>query len=346
MWLPLAAGTLTIVVAVTAAAEAADRAETLDTGITAVKAARTDTPSEPDASGVSSPPGSADTLAAAVEQATRATAWPEKLTPAIEDVNADRAPQLTDPNCVNDWRTVRQHCVYGDPNGQHTAMLIGDSNAISWLPSLEVGLGASGWSIDSFGKWGCPAESVPVHSGEKDTYEECDEHRQWAIEQVALRNPDVVLLGSAEGYLSWLPSGNTGDEALSEWSAGLTATIDARPAHQPDRRSRLAALRQGAARVCRTRTSTPADCLSDIGGWWRPTVQAEQSAVDAARAAGLDVSFVDTNPWFCTAAGLCPGVVDGLVVRGDTNHISATYAREIAPALTESVLQAMSESPE
>lgn len=319
-WLPIAAGCLLVVVGVGGAAAAGQRpADSIAAPATAAPPAEA---------------GPAGDLATAVERATHATTWPATTTPPLEGVTADRAPQLTDPLCVNDWGTVHQHCTYGDAAGRRTAVLLGDSNAISWLPALEVGLGGAGWRIESYGKWGCPAEEVRVLSGERGRYDACDEHRAWAIGQLAALDPDLVILGSAQGYLPSLASGKVGAEADAEWSAGLVRTIRA---VAPYTRQVVVLESPPYGKElpqCATRGSVPADCLSQVADIWYRTTDAERAGVATARAAGLPVTYVATESWFCTSAGVCPAVVDGLVVRGDTNHISATYAGHVEPALT------------
>jgi hypothetical protein len=55
--------------------------------------------------------------------------------------------------------------------------------------------------------------------------------------------------------------------------------------------------------------------------------------VDAARDLGLpEASIVDPTSWFCRE-DLCPAVIGGVVVYADEHHMTATYARTMAPAL-------------
>jgi peptidoglycan/LPS O-acetylase OafA/YrhL len=324
-WRPVVAGGLTLALATTAVVS-------LNGHYRAIAAANV-----PVATPVPTGVGVVGELEAEVATAAQATTWPA-LTPDVSLIPASRPPQLDDPACVNDWGVTGQHCVYGAADAPNRAMLVGDSTAISWLPGLELALKPAGWSIDSYGKYGCPSVSTTVRSIDRTPYAGCDEHRSWALEQVVEQAPDLVVFGSAEGYVDNLPSGATGDDAVDEWADALRASIDT-VAPTGARVVVLSAPPSAADLTqCWTRASTPGDCLTQIQGPWHRTAEAEQRAVAEARADGLDVEYVDTHTWVCTADGACPGFADGLVIRSDINHLTAQYSERLAPLLAERLL--------
>lgn len=49
-------------------------------------------------------------------------------------------------------------------------------------------------------------------------------------------------------------------------------------------------------------------------------------------AAEAGAGYVNTEPWFCPAAGRAD-LVQGMVVHRDTNHITATYATWLTPMI-------------
>lgn len=328
----VAAGTAVVLVSGTATVALAQRYE-----------AATPTPPPPPVAApiASVPPIEADDPAAIVAQEIEAAlgvaSWPE-LEPSLDRVAASQPPQLNDPACVNDWDVTEQHCTYGDPSAPNRAALIGDSTAISWLPGLEAGLPEAGWSIESYGKYGCPAATTTVRSFDHPTYPECDEHRAWAFEQVELTRPDMVILGSGEGYIGYLPSGRTGDEAAQEWTSAVLHSIESVAPWT----GRVVVLSSPPSamdlRQCATRTNTPADCISPIHDDWFRTSEAEQRAVAAAQAQGIDVTYVDAHLWVCTSSNLCPGFANGMVIRSDINHLTEVYSRYLAPVLRHALV--------
>jgi hypothetical protein len=57
--------------------------------------------------------------------------------------------------------------------------------------------------------------------------------------------------------------------------------------------------------------------------------------IDAAlRARG--VTIIDPITWFCTSS-TCPVIVGNVLVYRDVSHITATYARLLAPLLNQSL---------
>jgi hypothetical protein len=56
----------------------------------------------------------------------------------------------------------------------------------------------------------------------------------------------------------------------------------------------------------------------------------------AAKKAGALV--IDPDPWFC-ANGWCPAVVGPFVVFRDSSHMTASYARWLAPAVLDQLVR-------
>ncbi|KQY47500.1 acyltransferase family protein [Cellulomonas sp. Root137] len=278
----------------------------------------------------------ASAVAAGIQTALAATEWPE-LNPTLDAVAASQPTELNDPACVNNWDVVEQHCVYGPADAENTALVIGDSTAIAWLPALQAGLIPEGWNVDSYGKYGCPSPTITIRSIDRQPYQTCDEHRDWAFEQAATVAPDLVVFGSAEGYIDNLPDGSTGAEAEARWTAALEESIDRAAPIAPivvlSSPPSAADLTQ-----CATRTSRPADCVTQVHDAWYRTSAAEKAAVTAAQARGVDVTYIDTSGWVCSPDGLCPGFVDGIVVRSDINHLTGVYSTFLGPLVRDAVL--------
>ncbi|MEY2398887.1 MAG: hypothetical protein QOJ00_2061, partial [Actinomycetota bacterium] len=78
---------------------------------------------------------------------------------------------------------------------------------------------------------------------------------------------------------------------------------------------------------CVTVQSGPRDCVRKVPGTWTAVHTAEQAAATAAGA-----TYVDPLPWFCFEER-CPAVVGSTPVYWDGIHLTATYARSLAPKL-------------
>jgi hypothetical protein len=82
--------------------------------------------------------------------------------------------------------------------------------------------------------------------------------------------------------------------------------------------------------VCLSRPSAdPRECIATF---------TNRAFADAERAAAhsMQVSFIDTEDWFCVQ-GRCPLIVDGRMVYHDLDHVSAQYASDLEPLLAASL---------
>jgi hypothetical protein len=63
--------------------------------------------------------------------------------------------------------------------------------------------------------------------------------------------------------------------------------------------------------------------------------------VEAARSIGSPrLTVADLSDWLCTPSR-CPAVIGGVLVYLDASHLTATYARTLAPMLKPSVTRAL-----
>jgi len=67
----------------------------------------------------------------------------------------------------------------------------------------------------------------------------------------------------------------------------------------------------------------------------------------AERYPGLpdNVRLIDLTRFFCVD-GFCPAVIGNVLVYHDGSHLTATYARTLAPFLADAIIQAMGWEPE
>jgi hypothetical protein len=225
--------------------------------------------------------------------------------------------------------TVATPCVYGSTlPGAPVAVLVGDSHAQQWLGALLPGVQTKGWKLVEWTKAACPVADILVWNNDlKRTYPECSTWRAKVMPQIAALHPDLVIASQSDA-VPWTAVTN------NEWAA---RTIQALKATGAKKVVYLADTPQT--------TVNPVDCLeqhlSDVAACSYPRAEAFQGfdgfgtrrgvLAHALQAAGF--TWVDTLPWFCTETR-CPAVVGNLTVRRDQGHVTNTYARWLAPALT------------
>lgn len=222
-----------------------------------------------------------------------------------------------------DYRTgTTKLCPFGDPGADRSIVVIGDSHARAWGPTLS-GIGKQhGYAVYQFVYSGCPANTVtrpdPEGGGE---WTECADFKAWALQQVADMGPALVVVAN-NAYRGESMAEGRQERGLAEELALLQESAD-----------RVVML----GNVPKLERS-PGVCLSrrdaDLGDCvfapLPPTVKGQHRFRDVADAAGVE--FVDAQRWFC-ADGQCPPVVGRIVPLRDREHISVEYAEELAAPL-------------
>ena len=262
----------------------------------------------------------------AIDASVGITELPSNLTPALGQAMNDRS-QAADAGCLLDFEETDQPtCLYGDPQGDKTMVLVGDSHADQWFTPLEEQARAHGYKLYSWTKSACPiAEVDNVWSDQlKREYSECVSWRADLQERVRQLNPDVIV-SSQSDHVVW--------DSMSDAQWGR-ATVNGLREMSGDK-SRVVYL-QDTPYVGDDPITCLQENLSDASQCVVPTADAFQnfperhSAVrSAVETAGFQ--FVDTLPFFCTDT--CPSVVGNMTVRRDAGHITNTYAAWLSPML-------------
>lgn len=263
-----------------------------------------------------------------------ATAWPV-LTPAIDNAESAKAQQMDVATyCMHpqDFRSV-ETCTYGPKDAAKTAVVVGDSVAVSWMPAVVAALANDGYKVRGIGFGACPfvladvtLENLPAETAK------CNESHVGVIDLVRKINPALVVMSNHEGGLAALSSGAKGAAGGAEWIKARSAAVRALAA--PDRK--IVVLTPPPAgknpAECYTKLSSPSNCVSGIDDAWKAMAAADEGAAKASGAA-----FVDSSSWFCQF-GRCPIFVDSTPVRFDVLHMTSTYGEQIAPLLRTALL--------
>ena len=261
---------------------------------------------------------------ASVKAAQNGYEIPANLKPSLLDLSTD-IPDLG--KCqyfeINNNRPL---CPRGDPDGDKTLVLIGDSHARQWVPALDTLAKRYGYTAYFLIREGCPSSDVTpwmVHGGPST---DCEAFQDWARQQVEELQPDVVLLGSEANRRGFTSDDGTlvDDHAqmATMYKQGMEREIDYLSPHT----QRVIVIGDPPAV-----TEHPGRCLSERGATLESCLSPEDKLsltfIDALRQAAHDkgVEFVETASWFC-ADGLCPSVVGDYIAHRDRTHISQSYA--------------------
>ena len=273
--------------------------------------------------------GSSGALQAAIASSVAPASWPPLDLP-LETISSAGSPEWLVDRCDNVNSGNLSRCRYGDPAAPRTAAVVGDSMATSWLPALRALLEPRGWSLQVLTRNQCPLPRIGLwRDRPSEPFTACREHQRWAAAEVRRLRPDLVLASNSLTFLDHQQGEPRGAARFTSWSAGMQAALE----DLGSSGARVLLLgpppRAGNLQACVTRLSTPADCTEAVTDDWTGLRDAERAA--AARAGA---EYVDVEALFCSA-GRCPAVVSSTPVYTDGRHLTAAYARRVAPQLGE-----------
>jgi hypothetical protein len=265
---------------------------------------------------------------------------PSNLTPSLSKAATDQPPSYRD-GCHSGPKDAAIHpCVYGAKHGNITVAIFGDSHMAQWLPGLIKAGSSRGWKIISITKSACPSVTVqfqePVFHGAQAS---CNTWRSRGESWLRVHKPDLVIVSNSHKYRLIDSHGNrippSGVEGA--WKVGLGKTLDALPAA-----SRVIVLGDTPFMTA----DVPA-CLSrhrtNISACEETQSKALDPAHDAAETSGANshgATFASLNAKICSYDP-CPLVINELLVYRNESHITATYARQLAPSMARIVNQAL-----
>ncbi len=278
------------------------------------------------------PPTPADAIALdAIADALGARVVPDNLRPSLLEANRDTSP-LYGTGCHQYLEErAAQGCVFGDPDGDITVAIWGDSHAAQWFSAIDLIAEQRGWRLVSITQGGCPVIDVLTWNRSGDAvFDHCAPWRDNVLDRFAEEGVDVVLLGQHYGLLD---ADSRGAVSASVWAEQLPALLD---------------------RVSETMTpivlidspDPPEDvptCLSEhpeeievcepgAPGNTETAVAATIREITAERGVGT----IDPRPWLCVE-NRCPVVVGDILVYRDSHHLSDTFVRWFTPVLDRAI---------
>lgn len=257
-------------------------------------------------------------------------------TPALAPFVAARTDEavIYGKGCFASYASTRvQICTFGDPKARHTMVLMGDSKAAHWFPAYWQIFDKPGWRILVVTKSACPmVHARYVAPPLRREYTECAHWRRDALRTIAALRPDVVVLSEGIAYPFTKKQWIGGTRRVLETLARNTRQIYLmRPTPKlpfngrtcPEPRGRLYA-----ALVSKSHCTSKAYTrhFDDVGQWLKQ-----------AAAPFQNVQFVDMTNSLCPD-GVCHSQLDGRLVFSDAGgHMTATFARGLAPALAQAL---------
>ncbi len=243
--------------------------------------------------------------------------------------------------------TTRNTCTYGpgstdgadDPDGPTARIaLVGNSHAGHWVPALEEGIADDGWQLDTYLQSVCYTVDAPIELPGDGVTAACRTTNRWAVGSIVAGDYDLAIMS------------NRTHQPL----AGV-AEDDQVAAAEDAYRETLATFTDAGIPVLVLR-DTPAmpenvpDCLPQHAGdpdaCGAPPAQALEpdplAAAASADTTGL-VSVTSVDHLMCDE--VCHPVIGGVTAYFDHGHLTAAFARTLAPEVTGAVRAALESPP-
>lgn len=254
---------------------------------------------------------------------TTASGEQVRVTPAPDVARGDVYQPFYDGCPELGPRSPVTRCVGGDPDGDLTIAVVGDSHAVMWMNGLDAAGTDLGWRVELMARTSCPAADV-VPVGPRGPRTECQGWLAAVHQELAGNPPDIVITAhvtiprlEVDGEV--VPSGRYRDTLMADGLVGTWSELEA----------------TGALVVSLTPTprfrESRVECLGrhpdDLSACDAPVEEVlprTQGAVDLARQRMPSVPALDLNDLICPG-GTCRAVHDNVLVYSDDNHLTRTW---------------------
>lgn len=257
--------------------------------------------------------------ALALQQNIQATNGVE-LIPSMVNVKTDIPSFYDDKKCFSNRGAVVTKCSFGVmDNPDYIIALVGGSHSGHWFPTLEILSEELNFQIDVYIRDGCRFTNDDFGG---QVTPECLSWNEKLMDVLIKDPPDLVFTTATLNKRDTVPIGYIGQWRRLEGIAQIFAVRD-NPRMAED------------IPTCLERVSDPAECSV-------PRDQGVSEIVPWENTKGIpsNVTFADLTDTFCDESR-CYGVIGNIIVYRDKHHITAEYAKTLAPALREPLADAL-----
>jgi len=253
---------------------------------------------------------------------------PDNLRPPAVDAFDDTGLTYRN-NCHVYGRTsVRKDCIFGDPTGEVTIALWGDSHAAQWFPALEDIAVRRGWRLVSMTQGGCPVlDILTYNTGSDRDYTQCKAWQRSARKLMLAEGVDAVFLTQ---FYNLRDARDRERIQLKVWNQELPPLLASIKADG------IEPIVFG--EVPLPRKNVPS-CLTghrkDIQFCAAEHASERVLAIDEAIrriTAEQDAGYIEPWRWLCVDTR-CPPIVGDILIYRDDNHLTATFSKWMGAVL-------------
>jgi peptidoglycan/LPS O-acetylase OafA/YrhL len=228
-------------------------------------------------------------------------------------------------------------CIYGNKSGTYTVALVGDSHASALFPGVNAVAVAHGWKLIPYMKIDCSFVDIPVRDlNLQREYTECATWNNNILAKLNAHPPDLIIVHMSR----WVFNVNAADAG---WTAQGNAM--AREMEKLPKASKVVMITD----IPDPWNFSVPECLSANLTDYRKCNYSRATAYNsyygkreavASKAAG--VPLIDLASSICPGNGVCPVVIDDMIVFRDQHHLTATFATSLGPEIDRQLVAILS----
>ncbi len=262
----------------------------------------------------------------------------EWFVPAATQATEDIPPPAAQECHAGQQTSEAQMCELGDPDGDMTIAMVGDSKMLQWWSAVDQVAQDQGWRVISFTKSSCAfSAGMEVRSGEPDTT--CAQWNENVLAELLELDPDVVLTSgrSSEALEDWNDpdSGSRAamaDALVEQWTPLTDAEIP------------LIALLDNPSpngNVYECVAEHPDD-LAECAFGLDNAIDSSGASAQLVAAERVDgVQTIDMSPVICPEDNVCVPVIGNVLVYRQGSHLTDTFVRTTSSRLEEELVAAV-----
>ena len=277
----------------------------------------------------------------AVASAPGITNMPSDVVPPLSDAAEDHALTiLNEAGCDPAFAVAKVgNCVFGDPKGSKTIVLLGDSHAGMWFPAFDALAERAHWKLVVLMKAVCPAVNLHFWDWSMDgPYPACDTWHQYTTNRINALDPDVVVLTSWWHGVGIVPNGQP--PTLGQWQLGLENSLSSitSPRTKKVVLGDIPYLTQPGPQCLAAHGTDVQACATPAS--LAVLTDHEQSLEAAAQATGA--AYISPTSWLCTS--VCTAVIGKYDVYADASEVTNQYIDYLQGALADALQPVMGSS--
>ena len=257
--------------------------------------------------------------------ALASTTWP-KTDPSLDEAigSPQAAPEVF--FCGMPGKFALPECTFGNQSATKTAILLGNSAAMTFALPLIEALGED-WKVVVHAGFGCPFSSVYIPSADEDIAADCGVRNKATNDLIADVKADAVFI--MDSYTPHQIEGAKKPMSATEWTESVYAAVEEFKSETLKVVLLSPPPRGGNLAECYTNVATPKDCVSQPDKYWM-----DVRAADMASANQRGAIYIDTLDLFCVNR-VCPSFAGGVPMKSDGTHMTIEYGQMIVPGFRE-----------